>query len=108
MQSFDNENQTTENTQPAPNPGCGFFQGGDVWFIAVVPASGAPRIERPKGTLNTQYTLYSGTYGNMEVVTLVQLDAARTVHRPDLGGQEVYIRVRRYNSYTGGTFYFGL
>jgi hypothetical protein len=67
MQSFDNENQTTENTQPAPNPGCGFFQGGDVWFIAVVPASGAMRIERPKGTLNTQYTLYSGTYGNMEV-----------------------------------------
>ncbi|MFT6210519.1 MAG: hypothetical protein ACJATE_001140, partial [Bacteroidia bacterium] len=49
MQSFDNENQTTENTQPAPNPGCGFFQGGDVWFIAVVPASGAMRIERPKG-----------------------------------------------------------
>lgn len=104
MQSFNSENHTAENPQPAPSPGCGFFQGSDVWFKAVVPASGALRVERENGTMNAQFAVYSGTCGNMEVVTCAQLDGARTIHRPDLAGQEVYIRVWRYNSATGGTF----
>lgn len=104
MQSFDSENQTAENPQPAPSPGCGFFQGSDVWFRAVMPASGALRVERNNGSINAQFAVYSGTCGNMEVVTCAQLDAARTIHRPDLAGQEVYIRVWSYNSANGGTF----
>ncbi len=104
MISFDSENQTAENPQPAPSPGCGFFQGSDVWFRAVVPASGALRVERNNGSINAQFAVYSGTCGNMEVVTCAQLDAARTIHRPDLAGQEIYIRVWKYNSADGGTF----
>lgn len=104
MQSFNSENHTAENPQPAPSPGCGFFQGSDVWFRAVVPASGALRVERSNGTLNAQWAIYSGTCGSMEVITCAQLDAARTIHRPDLAGQEVYIRVWGYNTSNGGTF----
>lgn len=104
MLSFDSENQTAENPQPAPHPGCGFFQESDVWFRAVVPASGALRVERDNGSINAQFAVYSGTCGNMAVVTCAQLDAARTIHRPDLAGQEVYIRVWKYNSADGGTF----
>lgn len=104
LQTFDSENHTAENPQPAPSPGCGFFQGSDVWFRAVVPTSGALRVERSNGTLNAQFAVYSGTCGNMEVVTCAQLDGARTIHRPDLAGQEVYIRVWGYNTTNGGTF----
>jgi len=108
MQSYDSQNHTAENPQPAPPPGCGFFQGSDVWFRAVVPASGALRVERNNGSINgsinAQFAVYSGTCGNMEVVTCAQLDAARTIHRPDLAGQEVFIRVWNYNSSNGGTF----
>ena len=104
MQSFDSENQTAENPQPAPTPGCGFFQGADVWFKAIVPASGSLRVERANGTLNTQFAFYSGTCGNMEVISCAQLDANRTIHVPELVGQEIYIRVYGYNSANGGTF----
>ena len=104
MISFDSENQSAENPQPAPNPSCGFFQGSDVWFRAVVPTSGALRIERDNGSINVQFAVYSGTCGNMEEVTCAQLDEDRTIHRPDLAGQEVYIRVWNYNSTNGGTF----
>lgn len=104
MQTFDSQFHTAENPQPAPSPGCGFFQGSDVWFRAVVPTSGALRVERDNGTLNAQFAIYSGTCGNMEVVSCAQLDAARTIHRPDLAEQEVYIRVWGYNSSNGGTF----
>ena len=104
MQSFNSENHTAENPQPAPSPGCGFFQGSDVWFRAVVPTSGALRVERSNGTLNAQWAIYSGTCGSLEVITCAQLDAARTIHRPDLAGQEVYIRVWGYNTSNGGTF----
>lgn len=104
MLSYTSVEATSEGPEPAPSPGCGFYQGGDVWFKVVVPASGALRIERTNGTLNAQYALYSGTCGNMEVITCAQLDAARTIHRPDLAGQEVYIRVWGYNTPNGGTF----
>lgn len=104
LQTFDSQFHTAENPQPVPNPGCGFFQGSDVWFRAVVPVSGALRIERDNGTLNAQFAIYSGTCGSMEVISCAQLDAARTIHRPDLAGQEVYIRVWGYNTANGGTF----
>ena len=104
MQPFDSENQTAEDPQPAPNPGCGFFQGTDVWFKAVVPGSGSLRFERVNGSLNAQWAIYSGTCGNMEVEACGQLDAARTFHWPDLAGQEIYIRVFNYASAVGGTF----
>lgn len=104
LQSFDSEDCTAENPQPAPGPGCGFFQGTDVWFKAVMPNSGALRIERDNGTLNAQFAIYSGTCGNMEVVSCAQLDDERTIHRVELAGQEVYIRVWGYNTTNGGTF----
>ena len=104
MQSYNSENHGAEITQPAPNPSCGFFQGSDVWFKAVVPNSGALRVERINGTLDAQFAIYSGTCGSMEQITCAQLDGARTIHQPNLIGQEVYIRVWGYNTPNGGTF----
>src|SRR5688572_9642169 len=33
-------NANATNTTSVPSPGCAFYSGGDVWFSAVVPASG--------------------------------------------------------------------
>jgi hypothetical protein len=88
----------------APNPSCGFYQGGDVWFKFTMPASGRIRLEKQNGTANIQLALYSGSCGNMTELTCMQLDNQRTYHNIALAGQTLYIRAYAYNSSTGGTF----
>ncbi|MEX2590681.1 MAG: T9SS type A sorting domain-containing protein [Chitinophagales bacterium] len=96
-------NATTE-TGVAPNPTCGFYSGGDVWFTATMPASGALRIEIENITGNNQAAIYTGVCGNMEQITCLQLDVDRTVYRPGLAGATIYVRMYGYNSSSGGEF----
>lgn len=94
----------TSETGVAPNPSCGFYRGGDVWFNATMPASGALRIELENISGNNQTAIYTGVCGNMQQITCLQLDVNRTVYRPDLAGASIYIRVYGYNSVNGGNF----
>lgn len=48
-QNFSNEGSF--GTSSVPDPGCGDYQGSDVWFSAVVPRAGALNINTIAGTL---------------------------------------------------------
>lgn len=59
------------NSNP-PAPGCASFNGGDVWYSVVVPASGSITIETGTGTItDTGMAVYSGTCG---ALTLIECD----------------------------------
>jgi len=104
MSGFTNAYASAEPSSIAPNPSCGFYQGGDVWFTAVMPASGILRVETSNGTINPQVAVYSGTCGAFTQLFCMQLDNDRTYHNLALAGQTVYIRVYNYGSEEGGTF----
>jgi hypothetical protein len=104
MQTFNNYG-CTETDGVAPPPGCGFFNGGDVWFTFTMPASGHLRIERNNLIdANAQFAVYSGTCGNFQVEKCAQLRDFLILHRDDLAGQQLYLRVYNYNSGDGGEF----
>ena len=101
---FSNQYATAESTSVAPNPGCGFYKGGDVWFTTVVPASGEMRIEVDQLGATIQTALYTGSCGNFTPVLCNQLNNQKTFVLPDAGGDTLYIRAFRYNSEEGGEF----
>ncbi len=70
-QTFTNENAT--GTSTVPNPGCGGYTGGDVWFKVVVPAGGALRFDSQTGVmLDGGMAVYSGSCSGL---TLIECDA---------------------------------
>ena len=103
--TFTNVGTTAEEDSIAPNPTCGFYQGGDVWFTFVMPVSGVVRIEIDKlSGPNPQYALYQGTCGSFSQIRCDQLDEQNTHNDPALAGLTLYLRVFGYNSASGGTF----
>lgn len=100
--TFTNAYATGEGTTISPNPTCGFYQGADVWFTAVVPASGVFRVETT--TNYSQNALYTGACGSLTQFACSQLDGTNTYVFPNLAGQTIYIRVFAYNSEDGGQF----
>ncbi|MFN2424430.1 MAG: hypothetical protein ABR572_11725, partial [Cryomorphaceae bacterium] len=63
FQDFTSVGATSEPTSVAPNPNCGGYQGGDVWFTFEVPASGNFRVEMTSVSNNSQWAVYSGSCG---------------------------------------------
>ncbi len=63
---------TNLNATPSagvPAPGCASYAGGDVWFSAVVPASGAIIFDSDNGTLNYGgMAIYTGACGSLALV----------------------------------------
>ena len=102
---FDNET-ATEEEGIAPEPSCGQYQGADVWFKVVVPASGALRIETNNHASGTEHsiTMYSGTCGDFTELLCMQTDPDRTFHNPAIAGDTVYIQVFSFNGIAGSTF----
>jgi len=89
---------TPENVAVAEDPTCGFYQGSDVWFTFVVPASGNFRIDLS----GNNYSLYEGSCGSFTEI-LCESKAVNFV-RPDLSGETLYIRAFRFNSAAGSDF----
>lgn len=93
-----------------PAPGCTIYGGGDVWFSALVPASGELTVDLQSGTItDSGMAFYSGTCG---ALTLLECDdddsnnglmsyISMTGLTP---GQTIYIRVWEYENDTTGTF----
>ena len=90
-------------------PGCANYVGGDVWFSAVVPATGELDIDLQAGVMtDSGMAIYSGTCGSL---TLLDCDddsgaglmsyLSRTGLTP---GQTIYIRVWEYGNDNNGTF----
>ncbi len=104
LDTFNSSGATAEPTTVAPNPGCGFYQGGDVWFTAAVPASGGLQFEFNGIGFNPQWALYAGNCGSFTQITCSQLNNKRTVDLSSFATQTIYLRVYGYNSAAGGTF----
>ncbi|MEZ5016137.1 MAG: HYR domain-containing protein [Flavipsychrobacter sp.] len=101
---YSNAYATGESTTIAPNPTCGFYQGGDVWFKFVAPASGIFRVEAKGFGMNPQYAVFSGSCGAFSQIMCAQLDAGKTVINPSVGGDTLTLRVWNYNTEEGGNF----
>ena len=104
--NYSNKQATAQPSATAPEPSCGQYQGGDVWFKTVMPASGALRIETDEklGPTLPSVTLYSGSCGDFEEVACMSNDEEQTFFHPQLAGKPLYIRVYAYNSDDGGPF----
>ncbi|KGD68305.1 T9SS type A sorting domain-containing protein [Flavobacterium aquatile] len=101
----------TDSTPPAP--GCASFQGGDVWYSVVVPASGSVTLEtNVNGTsvlTDSGLAVYSGSCASL---TLVECDDDDSLNGAmsliSLTGQTpgatLYVNVWRYGGGTGDTF----
>jgi hypothetical protein len=103
QQNFSNFDATAEPLGVAPNPACGFYAGGDVWFQIVVPASGQFRVETVALSAGTVvYQLYTGICG---AFTPVGCSVGGTnYNNPALGGETLYLRVFRQGSSAGIDF----
>lgn len=102
-----NELATSEDAEiSAPDPSCGVYRGGDVWFTFTMPASGSIRIETDNlgGATPHSFVLYSGTCGNFTEIQCIQLDSKKTIFHPELAGQTLYLRMFSYAGLGGSPF----
>jgi hypothetical protein len=107
-------NEWATNSNP-PAPGCASFNGGDVWYQVVVPASGSLTLETNNDTANgsplldTGMAVYSGSCNNLF------LEACNDDSSPDglfslitlsnmNPGDTLYVNVWEYGNDTMGTF----
>ena len=100
-------NATSSGELPAPN--CANYLGNDVWYTALVPASGILNIETQDAgsNIDTGLAVYTGTCG---ALTLVACDddsgpgLYSTLNLTGLPNTTVYIRVWAYNNASSGAF----
>lgn len=99
---------TTPSTPPAP--GCASYLGGDVWFSAVVPASGNLIIDSDDGVMTDGgMAAYSGTCGSLTLI-LCNDDGSANGLMPMLDltgltpGSTIYIRFWEFSNDNNGTF----
>lgn len=63
-------NQCATASSGVTAPGCGTYSGGDIWFKAVVPSSGALNINTDTGSVvDAAMAVYSGTCGSLTLVS---------------------------------------
>jgi hypothetical protein len=93
-----------------PAPGCAFYNGGDVWYSAVVPANGVLIVDTDDGTMtDSGMAFYSGTCG---ALTLIECDDSDSpnglmslINRTGLTpGSTVFIRIWSWGNSGNGTF----
>ena len=92
-----------------PAPGCGVYNGGDVWFSAVVPANGILSINTQAGILaDAAMALYRGTCNSLTLIECDDDDGPGLmpgIYRTGLTpGSTVYIRVWDRNNDESGDF----
>ncbi len=100
-------NATSSGELPAPN--CARYQGNDVWYTALVPASGILTVETQNAgsNIDTGLAVYTGTCG---ALTLVACDddsgsgLYSSINITGLPNTTVYIRVWAYNNASSGAF----
>ncbi|MCB0636508.1 MAG: T9SS type A sorting domain-containing protein [Lewinella sp.] len=94
----------------APDPGCGNYSGGDVWFSVLVPASGALIIDTDDGGMtDSGMAAYSGDCGALTLIECDDDDSSNgfmsslslTGLTP---GETIYLRVWEYGNDNPGTF----
>ena len=105
LATYNNIGATAESISISPNPLCGGYQGGDVWFQFVMPASGKIRIEcEDVSNISPSFEVLSGSCGNFTKLGCVSISGALNLNQLGLAGQTLYIRVWDFNAsnITGG------
>lgn len=106
--TYTNANATASAGAPAPS--CSSYSGGDVWFSAVVPASGEITIDTQTGVItDSGIAIYTGTCGTLTQIACdddssangLMSSATVTGLTP---GATVYIRFWEYGNDNNGTF----
>lgn len=97
---------TSEGSDVAPDPSCGTYYGGDVWFKTVMPPSGELRIEKSRvsGAAPPQLTVYTGTCGSFSEVHCNTIESLTTIDNTSLIGETLYLRLYSYTSEEGQRF----
>ena len=91
-------------------PGCANYSGGDVWFSAVVPATGVLTVDLQTGVMtDSGMAFYSGTCGSLTLLECDDDDSTNgfmsNISMAGLTpGQTIYIRVWEYGNDNNGTF----
>ncbi|MEI7595570.1 MAG: gliding motility-associated C-terminal domain-containing protein [Bacteroidota bacterium] len=97
------------SVSPEVNPGCTSSVTSDMWFSAVVPASGRICVEAIVGTIyDGAMALYSGTCGALTLLSCDDNSGVGDMPKIDkvglLPGSTVYIRFWANGTATAGTF----
>lgn len=103
---YSNVFSTAQSDVVAPQPECGEYRGGDIWFKVLMPATGILRIskERITGSTHPSMMAYTGSCNNFVPVFCSSNDQAATMNNPSLSGELIYLRFFSYGNDEGATF----
>ena len=93
-----------------PAPGCANYNGGDVWYSVVVPASGSVDVEMSDagGFTDGGMAAYSGTCGSLSLITCDDDGGSGLFSQISLTGQTpgstIWFRVWEYGNNNFGDF----
>jgi hypothetical protein len=97
-------------SQGVPAPGCASYQGGDVWFKAVIPANGTLELNSNNGDITDGgMAVYTGNCNSLTLIACDD-DGGNNGLMPYLNlsgltvGSTVYIRFWEYDNDVFGTF----
>lgn len=91
------------------DPGCGNYQGGDVWFRVVVPATGRMALEGQAGVVTDgAMAVYSGSCGALSLEACDDDSGDGLMPKVTLSGRTpgevLYVRFWEYGNDNNGTF----
>ncbi len=103
-------NASATGTLGVPAPGCANYQGGDVWFKAVVPCEGSLMVNtQTAGMTDGGMAFYTGTCNNLTLLECDDDDSENglmpMISRNNLtAGDTIYIRFWEYGNDNQNTF----
>lgn len=106
--TYTNSGATATNGVTAP--GCANYNGGDVWFSVIVPASGQLTVDLQAGGItDSGMAFYSGTCGTLTLLECDDDDSANglmsNISMTGLTpGQTIFVRVWEFGNDNNGTF----
>jgi len=103
-------NESSSSTPNVPDPGCAFYQGGDVWFSVVVPAGGGLIFDSQVDVITDGgMALYTGTCDNLSLFACDD-DTSPNGLMPKIyasgltPGDTIWVRFWEYGNNNNGNF----
>lgn len=104
--------RATSSSLSIPSPGCGFYQGSDIWFKTVVPSNGILSIDsKTDSMIDGAMAVYKGTCNSLTRIACDN-DGSSNGLMPFLGlsglipGDTIWIRFWEFGNDNNGSFGF--
>lgn len=102
-------NSNTTSSGELPNPTCANYNGSDIWYSAIVPASGFLTVETQNAgsNIDTGLSIYTGACGSLTEVDCDDDSGPglySTININGYANSKVFIRVWAYNNTSSGKF----